>query len=435
MNIIELRAENIKKLKAIHIKPDGKSVLIGGENEAGKSSCLDAILYALAGKDVLCDEPLRKGTDKGFTKVNLGSLIVERRLTKGGGTSLVVTTADGTKQASPQTILDALLGILTFDPLAFSRMDPKKQRETLAKLVGIDFGPLTAEYDRVFGDRTIINREVDRLKALVQSRAETPGLPEQEVKMESALAKLDAAQKANQARATAYQEVEKFETAEESSKAYAAEMVRRVTEIRKQIDELESRLASTESAARNADLEAQQASKATRDALERAGLMPLVDEHPIKDELSKLHTTNAAIRSNIEARQKRKELDAAEAQSGAYTKHLDGILEKKRTLVEQAKFPLPGLAITDDAVLFEGLPLQQASSARQIKISAAIGMALNPKLRVMIIREGSLLDAKSLAALQDMANSNDFQLWIERVGTGKEISVVIEDGEVAENRL
>lgn len=427
MKIIELEAENIKKVKAIVIKANGDNVVIGGENEQGKSSALDCILFALGGKDVICEEPLRRGADKGFTKVNLGEIIVERRVTK-GGTTLVVTNPAGDKKASPQTILDALLGKLTFDPLAFSRQKPPEQRKTLAELVGIDFAPLTAEYDRVFEERRVNNREVDRLKALVQGRAETPGLPEQEVTTAEVIARLDKAQAHNRTIDVANQAFTIAENEEESAKGE----VRRCQE---QVNRIRQQLATAEEHLKQATVQASDASAYSAKKQKDRDSIAAVDVTPIKDELSALGERNTQIRANADLRQKHATLKEVELRSRAHTSALDAILQQKQRLVEEAKFPLPGLAINDDAVLFEGLPLQQASSARQIKISAAIGMALNPKLRVMIIREGSLLDDKSLAALQDLANSNDFQLWIERVGKGKEISVVIEDGQVAENRL
>lgn len=427
MKIIGLEAENIMRLKAIRLTPDGKTVVIGGENDQGKSSALNCIFFTLAGESVMCDEPLRRGAEKGFSKVNLGELIVERKVTK-TGTTLVVTNPAGDKKASPQTVLNALLGQLTFDPLAFSRMDPKKQFETLAKLVGIDFAPLNAEYKRVFDDRTVCNREVDRLKALVQSKAETPGLPDKEIDQADLLAKLTAVQKHNANVAGLRNEATRAEDTEENAKAIVSSNRKRVEAIRKELKAAEEAEAASVVTATHATEEARKARQAADAAQPEA-------ESPIHQELAALAGKNANIRANAEIRQKRAELNTAEAAAGAYTKYLDGILEKKRRLVEDAKFPLPGLGITDDAVLFDGLPLQQASSARQIQISASIGMALNPKLRVMIIREGSLLDDKSLASLQELANANDFQLWIERVGKGKEVSVVIEDGEVAENRL
>ena len=60
-----------------------------------------------------------------------------------------------------------------------------------------------------------------------------------------------------------------------------------------------------------------------------------------------------------------------------------------------------------------------------------MGFAANPKLRIVLIRDGSLLDEQSLAAVSAMAEQYDAQVWMERVGEGKEVSVVIKDGRVA----
>lgn len=62
MNIIELKAENVKKIKAVSIEPGGKPIVkISGKNGAGKSSVLDSIQYALGGKTLQCDRPVRDG--------------------------------------------------------------------------------------------------------------------------------------------------------------------------------------------------------------------------------------------------------------------------------------------------------------------------------------------------------------------------------------
>ena len=60
-----------------------------------------------------------------------------------------------------------------------------------------------------------------------------------------------------------------------------------------------------------------------------------------------------------------------------------------------------------------------------------MGMALNPKLRVLMIKDGSLLDADSLQAIRDQVAEGDFQLWLEIVNPDDPTAVIIEDGQVA----
>jgi len=45
MKIISLVAENVKKLVAVEIKPDGNLVEITGKNGQGKTSVLDSIWW------------------------------------------------------------------------------------------------------------------------------------------------------------------------------------------------------------------------------------------------------------------------------------------------------------------------------------------------------------------------------------------------------
>ena len=92
--------------------------------------------------------------------------------------------------------------------------------------------------------------------------------------------------------------------------------------------------------------------------------------------------------------------------------------------------PVPGLGFDDTGVTLAGLPFNQTGQAEQIGASAAIAAALNPKLRVMLIRDGSLLDRHSLAILAEMAEAHDMQVWLERVTDGQPVGIVIEDGEI-----
>ncbi|MGB9903497.1 MAG: AAA family ATPase, partial [Desulfotomaculales bacterium] len=193
MKIIRLQAENIKKLKAVEIVPEGNVVKITGKNEQGKTSVLDAIWWALAGTKNIQEQPIRKGENKANVTLDLGDLIVTRTFTP-TGSYLKVENKDGATFKSPQAMLDKLIGELTFDPLAFAKSDSKKQVETLLKVVKIqpdierlkgianaDFEvsnnpiqTLNNAYKAVYDNRTLVNRQLETAKKMLD------GIPEVE---------------------------------------------------------------------------------------------------------------------------------------------------------------------------------------------------------------------------------------------------------------
>jgi hypothetical protein len=112
--------------------------------------------------------------------------------------------------------------------------------------------------------------------------------------------------------------------------------------------------------------------------------------------------------------------------------------ESKAKALATAKFPLPGLSFSaSGGVCYNGIPFSQISTAEQMRISAAIGLALNPGLRVMFIRNGSLIDSAGMETLKSLAESHNAQLWVERVGalSGELPGVVIEDGAVTQSTI
>jgi len=129
--------------------------------------------------------------------------------------------------------------------------------------------------------------------------------------------------------------------------------------------------------------------------------------------------------------EKQAKYDSRLQESQELTAELESIKDKKRQMLAEANYPIPGLAVGEDGtVLFDGVPLSQASRAQQIRTSVAIGIAMNPKLKVLLIRDGSLLDEDNLKLVADMATEHDAQIWIERVGDKDESAIIIEDGHI-----
>ena len=81
LKVVSLIAENVKKIRAVEIRPTGELVEITGRNGAGKSSVLDSLWWALAGAKHIQAVPIRKGATKARIRLDLGELTVERRFT------------------------------------------------------------------------------------------------------------------------------------------------------------------------------------------------------------------------------------------------------------------------------------------------------------------------------------------------------------------
>lgn len=433
--ILELKADNFKRLRAVTIRPDGHTVVIGGRNAQGKTSALDAIEAVLGGGRHCPEEPLRRGARKGFAEIKLDEvpaleldgLTIRRTFSQGSNSKLEVRSSDGLLK-SPQAILDKLLGTLSFDPLAFLRQDRHKQTLVLKQVAGLDFTELDKAIAKFVDERKEGKVLVASLKQRADGTESFDGVPDKEVSVDELLAELESQRKENEA-------IDELEGLR--ARANAALQARQ-----SDLDALRANLVD----ANNALVEAENAMREMRDehipaadtvllaATDAVNNATRFDPNIIREQLSAAGETNRKVRANVAHKEAALDLFAAEAVLDTSEGNLTTTRAQKARLIEDAEYPVEGLSVDDDGVLFRGFPLSQASGAEGLKVSAAIGLALNPDLRVLLIRDGSLLDADSMAALAEIAKEADAQIWIERVGDGEEVGIVIEDGEVLEVR-
>ena len=417
MKIIELQAENVKRLKAVEITPDGTVQVIGGRNAQGKSAVLNAIWLALGGGKASKETPLpiRDGEDKASVRLDLGDLVVTRSWTR-KGTSLKVENAEGAQYKSPQSMLDALVGQLSFDPLAFTRLSPKEQRAALLDLVDmdVDLDTIDAQIRDLYADRTEIGRKGTAIGDVTVDEE----LPTVEKSAASVVKKLQEAQEVHRWVDTTRQQIQDAHTAADAALTTVRAAEERIKELQAQITSLiatrKMRLAEAEN---------------MQHAIDNTEMPNLAY---IEDELATVEDTNAKIRANNAARERLNEKQALRDAYEGLTKQLTELDEQKAAALAAATFPVDGLSFDSTGVLYRGVPLSQASSAEQIRVSLAMGMALNPKLRVLMIKDGSLLDEDSMAAIHDQVADGDFQLWLEVVNPDDPSAVLIEDGMVVQ---
>jgi energy-coupling factor transporter ATP-binding protein EcfA2 len=417
-----MQSENVKRLKAVSITPKGNLVVIGGENGAGKTSVLDSIWYALGGKGAACDQPVRVGTEKAEVNLDLGEFKVRRTFTPAGGGTLTVSNAEGNGTFnSPQSMLDAMVGKISFDPLAFTR--DKDQVGTLKQLVGLDFTDVDSRRKKLYDERAEVNKEVKRLQVNIEQTPEKEGANESEVSVDDMTARLVVAQEDNKSnedeRAQLTELERKFEASEQGEKALVA-----------RISELENLLANTRQ--QLTDAQARTGGIAADCEAQRAKVDALVDRDidAVREEIAAIQAGNDALLHNQKRAALVKERDERKAISDAKTEAINACDAEKAKALQETKFPIEGLSFSDDGVLYNDIPFSQCSGAEQLRISVAIGLAMNPKLKVILIRDGSLLDETNLEMIAEMAAVADAQVWVERVGEGDECQIVIEDGHI-----
>jgi len=402
--ILDMQIKNFKAIKAARITPDGNIIPISGKNGQGKSSVLDAITAALTGTDKrTTPKPIRDGEEYAEIVLETDELIVTRRFTHGKPSSLVVESQDGAKYPKAQAKLNDLLGQLSLDPFAFTRLSDKEQRETLLDLIDLPFDPKQLDEQRksLFEHRTDVGRQA---KAIGEVEVD-PDLPAEETSAAELIEQIQAANDNERKRADIEQHI--------------AKIFARREHIKEQIEALERELASTY--------------KQETAALQELDSMPdPVDVDSLQQQLENIEHTNYAIRANNEARARQAEREGLDQQYKDLTEAIAKLDAQKQQGLEQAELPVEGLSFDENGITYNGIPFKQANSAAQIEISVAMAMALSPKLRVIRIAEGSLLDDDSLQIIADMADKHDYQIWIETVSNGDGAGIVIEDGEIKE---
>jgi hypothetical protein len=415
--IVRLVAENYKRLKAADITPRSHVVSVASEkNEQGKSSLLDSILAAFGGAEGIAKKPIRTGQDSASIEIDMGDIIVTRNFTA-GGTTVVVKNAEGLKYPSPQAVLDKMYGKVAFDPFEFSRLDIAEQSLTLRKLVGLDFKQLDEQKQMVYEARTEEGRDLRSLEARLKPLKFVEGLPEEE---ETTMAIFSAQKRASETNSKNAVYRSQLQAKERDFNATGEHIAKLDAEIKK----LQTQLAR-EQAHQN------EVAKEVAEMREHASKLVDIDLSPFATKAKELEEKNAQIRQNKEFNTLKQQVFEKKTTVDDYTNRLAKIEEEKSKLIREAKYPIEGLSIdVDGEILYQGTPLSQSSSAAKIRVSVAIAIALNPDLKVMIIREGSLLDKDNLAMIGDMAAKSDSQVWIEMVGIGDDVGVIIEDGEV-----
>lgn len=424
--IIELRAENIKRLKAVIIRPQGDVIQITGSNASGKTSVLDSIWLALSGAEAGKKNPdvIRQGEDKASVKLDLGDYIVSRRFTK-EGSYLDVFTKSGAKYPSPQAVLDKMISTIAFDPLQFTNLESKKQVELLLQFsqISIDIPEHDRKIKSAYDERTIAGKELSKAKTLYESTPKPSSLVMVEVKPLTDL--MTERKQIELEKNVAEKVVNDLFATGTSLKNSVTELQSTIKKLEEHLDASKKELTQKETELRQTGLK-YKVEKATFDVGNYGGRIAAIDSGIESGD--KLRTSNTAIEKYLQAE---KTFKTSGENFNAKEKDIHLLRTKREKAIADAKFPIGGLGLSDEGVTFNNIPFVQCSSAERLKVGIAMVISQDPNIRVIRIQDGSLLDSESMAVIVQMAETYDLQFWVEKVDESGKLGVVIEDGEVS----
>jgi len=273
----------------------------------------------------------------------------------------------------------------------------------------VDVDALDKEEKELRDQRTIIGRDVKTAKGILDSLTF-----DQEVGIAEEVSVTDIASQMNKDMEFNVEWDRKIRKRKQEESA---------RENRQKIEEYKAEITKLETANDNLKIEYQT-------TLAELNADPKRDISDVQSQISKAEDKNRKIRSNklyLEA--KEKYTDQVKLYDSK-TSEIESVEKKRREALEGAKMPVAGLTFDESGLLYEGIPLAQASDGQKLMIGLQISMALNPTLRVLRIKDGSLLDNDNRQIIREIIKDKDFQLWMESVSDDKNVGIFIEDGGV-----
>lgn len=386
MIVKELNVRQLKNVLDASFEFDNWVIKISGKNWAGKSTIIDAIWFAIIGKTYFgkwknIENIITKWKDKTEVSVKLvwdnRDIKITRKANEKWNDYLDIWTSDWSKLT--QKDLNLLLSEFTVDPLDFIRKTVKEQYEIVKEISWIDTVELDKEIETVYNKRTVANMQLKQSEIKLQNFWKVEKVEKIDI---SELLKTK-----KEADASNF-EIRNNKKELESFKAKKELLEKELQEVIKNVALLEWILDWTEIID-------------TTEIEEKINNAQSINEQAIKYE--------QLIETEKEYKENKKSVDELESK-------INNLRQSRKEMIENAKLPIDNMEFNEkDWVIIDWIPFNQYSSAQQLIISTKIAISINPELKVIYIKDWSLLDNDTLKDLEKFVVENDYQIFIERV--------------------
>lgn len=416
VKITALEAENVKRIKAVALTPSPTGLtLVGGNNNQGKTSVLDALAWALGGDRFRPDAAQRDGAiAPAHLKVTLSNGVVVER--KGKNASLTVT--DPTGRRSGQQLLNAFVEPLALDLPRFMDASDKEKADILLRIIGIgaELHTRDLEIKGLYDKRTFTGQLAAQKKHFAEELISYPEAPDEPVSASELIRQ--------------QQDILARNGENQRLRAQYAELEQQVQQCVDELKRTRERIATLQQLAD--ELDAKHTKLFNQRETARKTVSQLQDESTAELEASirDIEETNRKVRANLE---KSRAEDEAAQYASEYDRLTESIQQKRAdrmALLNGADLPLPGLSVEDGVLTYKGKHWRDMSGSDQLRVAAAIVRRLNPDCGFVLLDKLEQMDMTTLQEFSAWLEAEGLQAIATRVSTGSECQIIIEDGMV-----
>ena len=409
VTITALEAENVKRIKAVALTPAPTGLtLVGGNNNQGKTSVLDALAWALGGDRFRPNAAQRDGAvAPAHLKVTLSNgVIVER---KGKNSTLTVT--DPTGRRSGQQLLNAFIEPLALDLPRFMEASDKEKADILLRIIGIgtELHVRDLEIKSLYDKRTFTGQLAQQKKHFAEELIYYPEAPEEPVSASDLIHQQQEILARNGENQRKRNQLVQLTDLLERQKKVVADLEFQLSTEKQRLTTMQADVKIAHTSAEN-----------------------LQDESTAELEASirSIEETNQKVRANLE---KARAEDEAAQYASDYDKLTEAITQKRAdrmALLNGADLPLPELSVEDGALTYKGKHWRDMSGSDQLRVAAAIVRRLNPDCGFVLLDKLEQMDMTTLTEFGRWLEAEHLQAIATRVSTGSECQIIIEDGMV-----
>ena len=412
MKINKLEIENVKRVKAVKAEftPNGLTV-IGGNNNQGKTSILDAIAWALGGNKYKPSQAQRQGS---VTPPHLhvfmnNGLIVER---SGKNSTLKVIDPNGKKGG--QQLLNDFVEELAINLPKFMESTSKEKANTLLQIIGV--GPKLQELEmkegELYNERRTIGQIADQKKKFAEEQTYYPDAPHELVPVNELIKQQQdilARNGENQRKRDNLSSLEEQHTFQ----------ARKVSQLMKELEKEQAKLAEL-----------------TEDVnVAKKSVLELKDEstEELERNLAEIDEINRKVRANLDKDKAEEDANQYKDKYQELTRNIESVRKEKADLLNSADLPLPELSVDNGELIYKGQKWDNMSGSDQLKVSTAIVRKLKPNCGFILLDKLEQMDMQTLEEFNHWLEQEQLQGIATRVSTGDECSIIIEDGYATRN--